>query len=163
MAYKWDVRVGDRQHAVEMNISTWTGGISITVDGRATETEKRRGRVRGFSVAGHPATVTTRATFGATAATLEVEGAEVRDLSPPTEPIPGWAWLFVVACIAIPVVSRGGAIPAGIGAAGAAGCVSVARKAVRPVAVRAGICGAITAGAWGVFIGFAVLVARALR
>lgn len=33
--------------------------------------------------------------------------------------VPGWAWLFIIGCIAIPIVSVGGAIPILIGFTGA--------------------------------------------
>jgi len=69
----------------------------------------------------------------------------------PKPPIPWWAWLFAAGCIAIPVITIGGAIPGALGAGGAAGCVGVARLPGRSVAFRIGICAAILAGCWALF------------
>lgn len=68
--------------------------------------------------------------------------------------IPGWAWVFAVACGIIPVLTLGGAIPGAIGFGGAGGCVSVARDDSRSVGARVGICSAITAGCWILFVVF---------
>lgn len=79
---------------------------------------------------------------------------------PPTgkPPIPGWAWIFVVACALIPIVSLGGGIPAAIGCGGAAGCVAAARNPDQSVEMRVGICCGITVLCWGLFVGLLVLV-----
>lgn len=68
-------------------------------------------------------------------------------------PIPVWAWVFAVACGAIPVITLGGAIPGALGFGGAAGCVSVARDPDKPVGTRLAICAAITGACWLVFFG----------
>ena len=78
---------------------------------------------------------------------LEIKGHEA---SPP-EPMPAWAWVFIVVCGAIPVVSLGGAIPAMIGFTGAFGCAAVSRNRSLPAGVRLGSCLAIAAAAWGAF------------
>lgn len=66
----------------------------------------------------------------------------------PKPPIPGWAWLFAVACGIIPVLTLGGAIPAAIGVGGAVGCVGVARNPSMPLGGRVALCVAITVGCW---------------
>jgi hypothetical protein len=73
-------------------------------------------------------------------------------------PIPGWAWLFVVACGLIPIVSLGGGIPAALGCGGAAACVGVARNPAQSLEVRIGLCCGITVLCWGLFVGLLVLV-----
>lgn len=67
--------------------------------------------------------------------------------------LPKWAWLFGGACLAIPVVSLGGAIPAAIGFGGASLCGSIARNEEKSAGVRAALCAVVTAAAWGLFIG----------
>ena len=66
-------------------------------------------------------------------------------------PIPIWAWGFAIACIAIPIITVGGAIPGAIGGGGAAGCVSVARDDTKALGTRLFLCGGITALCWGLF------------
>jgi hypothetical protein len=73
--------------------------------------------------------------------------------------IPGWAWPFVVACVAIPVVSLGGAVPGALGAGAAAACANVAKREAWETSTRVIACAGIAAGAWVAFLGFAVALA----
>ena len=73
--------------------------------------------------------------------------ATARDSSTPV-----WGWAFVIACVAIPVVSLGGAIPGAIGGAGAFACYRAARQPGTSTTTRLAICTAIAIGCWTVFI-----------
>ena len=68
--------------------------------------------------------------------------------------LPAWAWLFIVGCFAVPVVSFGGAIPGALGFGGAAGCANIAKKPGWDVLPRVLVCAAITGGVWLVFVVF---------
>ena len=76
--------------------------------------------------------------------------------------LPPWAWLFVVACFAIPVITLGGAIPTGIGFGAAGGCAQVSKKPDWETAPKILTCAAIAAGAWILVFGVlaAVFAAR---
>jgi hypothetical protein len=74
-------------------------------------------------------------------------GKHATDLPKP----PGWAWGFVAACVAIPVVTLGGAIPGALGAGSAALCHGLARDPKRPEQHRVLLCGLVTVVAWGAF------------
>lgn len=67
------------------------------------------------------------------------------------DPVPTWAWVFIIACAIIPVISLGGAIPAVIAVAGVSGTLSVARFNRWSVGLRAGVCAAIALACWGAF------------
>ncbi len=71
--------------------------------------------------------------------------------------IPGWAWIFVVGCVLIPIVTLGGAIPGAIGGGGAFGCVSIARDPSKPVATRVILCSVVTGICWALFVAFVVV------
>lgn len=75
-----------------------------------------------------------------------------RDAADEKLPVPPWVWLFVVALVAIPVISLGGAIPGAIGCGGAGACFSVSRNGNLSTGARLGICAGITVGCWGLFI-----------
>jgi len=60
---------------------------------------------------------------------------------------PAWAIVFAILCIAIPIVSLGGALPALIGFGGAAFCISIS-KSTLSTAVRVLLCTLLTLGAW---------------
>jgi hypothetical protein len=67
------------------------------------------------------------------------------------DPVPKWAWVFMIACALIPIVSLGGGVPALIGFSGVGGTLTVSRLNRRSVALRAGVCGLITLTCWGAF------------
>ena len=73
--------------------------------------------------------------------------------------IPGWAWIFVVACVLIPIVTLGGAIPGALGGGGAFGCVVIARDASKPVATRVIFCAMVTGVCWSMVVVPAILYA----
>lgn len=73
-----------------------------------------------------------------------------------SEGLPGWAWIFMIACGAIPVISLGGAIPMAIGFASVAGCRQIAIDSKQPLATRVAVCLGITILAWAAFIGVVI-------
>jgi hypothetical protein len=64
------------------------------------------------------------------------------------DPVPKWAWVFMLACALIPVVTLGGALPALIGIGGVGGTLSVSRLNRWSVALRAAVCALITLACW---------------
>jgi hypothetical protein len=72
--------------------------------------------------------------------------------------LPGWAWLFVGGCLALPIVNLGGAIPGALGFGGAAACANVAKKADWELAPRVVVCALIAGAVWALFFGFAIAV-----
>jgi hypothetical protein len=72
--------------------------------------------------------------------------------------MPGWGWIFVVSCGAIPLVTLGGALPIIIGLGGAAACAAVAARTSMPVVSRVVICVAIALASWAVLVAVLVLI-----
>ncbi len=72
----------------------------------------------------------------------------------PKSSVPAWGWLFVAACVLIPVLTLGGAIPGAIGGAGAFGCADVSRDVAKSSSTRVLICCAVTFVCWLVFLVF---------
>jgi hypothetical protein len=75
-----------------------------------------------------------------------------------TVPLPKWGYTFVAACALIPIITLGGAIPAGIGAGGAAACAAIARDESKTVGKRVAFCLGVTALCWAGLAGFLTLV-----
>jgi hypothetical protein len=74
---------------------------------------------------------------------------------------PAWVWTFVAACLLIPLISLGGAIPGALGAGSAFACHAVGSNSKRSTRSRALLCAAVTAGAWMLFLALVVVqVAR---
>jgi hypothetical protein len=61
--------------------------------------------------------------------------------------LPKWAWLFVGACLLVPVLTMGGAVPAVTGILGATACAKAA-KASWPAALRIAVCALLAAATW---------------
>lgn len=68
------------------------------------------------------------------------------------DPVPKWAWPFMVACAIIPVVSLGGALPAAIAVAGVSVILSAARTSRWSAALRVGACALMMVACWGAFV-----------
>lgn len=78
------------------------------------------------------------------------------------ERVPGWSWLFVVICGAIPIITLGGLIPVLIGIGGATACRRIAKSRNVNIFVRVFACIAVSFVAWLLLIlfigGLALLV-----
>ncbi len=72
--------------------------------------------------------------------------------------IPWWTWAFVGICVAIPVISLGGAIPGALGCGGAGACYGIARAGKGTPSGRAWHCFLVCAVCWGAFGGLVWMV-----
>jgi len=62
--------------------------------------------------------------------------------------LPWWAWVFVVACVIIPISTLGGAIPAAVAAVGVISCVRISSSPKMETWAKILACFGITAAAW---------------
>lgn len=87
-------------------------------------------------------------------ADIVVDGVFIESRKPylPFNKIPWWVWIFVVACIAIPIVSLGGVIPAALGILGSSYCVRIAVSPEMKTIEKLFICLGITAIAWVLWV-----------
>ena len=74
------------------------------------------------------------------------------------DPVPKWAWAFMIACALIPVVTLGGGLPALIGFGGVGGILAISRLKRWSVGLRAGVCALITLTCWSALILLATAV-----
>lgn len=75
---------------------------------------------------------------------------------------PRWAWIFMILCILIPVVSMGGAIPGALGVGGAAGCASLAKSKKMKKSMRIVSCIELTVLCWELWFMLGMIVATML-
>jgi hypothetical protein len=164
---EWHVSLEDGPHTVVYEMSTFGGKRSITVDNVRQVEESNHSLEMGidlpFRINQHQGMVQVRSGMLGAKYDLAIDGVSVQTGQPAARmlPLPGWAWIFIGACALIPIITLGGAVPAGIGAGGAFGCASVARDPRRSESGRVGTCLAIAAGCWGLLLGFLALVAGA--
>lgn len=78
------------------------------------------------------------------------------------EPIPSWAWPFVIALGAIPIVSLGGALPVIIAMSGISACLWIVRRSTWELPAQ--VAGCATVGFFGwVALGLLIYGMRILR
>ena len=65
--------------------------------------------------------------------------------------MPWWAWIFIVSCALIPIISLGGAIPVVWGLCGAMVCDNISKSAKMKKAIKVLACMGVTVLAWGLF------------
>ena len=85
------------------------------------------------------------------------------DQEPEIATMPAWGWAFVGGCLAIPVLTLGGAIPAVLGFGGASACWSMARGSAKQPRKSILQCVAITLLCYFLLFGLAGLVAVVRR
>lgn len=64
--------------------------------------------------------------------------------------LPWWTWVFIVACLAIPFSTLGGAIPTAIAALGIVLCVRVVILSDVNLPLKIALCTLTAVGAWGI-------------
>lgn len=156
----WTVNFPDGQHTIELEHGYFSGKKVISVDGRVVHESKNLFDMGGnypILVARQPCTVVIRTNGFTYSYDLRTNDS--------VEPVttPGWAWLFVAACILIPILTLGGAIPGGLGAGGAAACYSLARNKEWGTMTRVAACLGVTVLCWGLIIGLGLLTLTASR
>lgn len=152
----WTVSFEDGQHRVEFSRNDFTGQRLIKVDG--TEVYKQRSGVEvgselPFNINSHPCAVICKTNGFYSTFDLKTDY-----IAASPKVMPAWAWIFVLACAIIPVLTVGGAIPAAIGAGGGVGCYWVAKGTDWITSTKVMACLAITVITWTVFIVFLSLI-----
>ena len=72
---------------------------------------------------------------------------------------PRWAWIFMILCVLIPIVSMGGAIPGALGIGGAAACANLAASKKMKKAARVISCIELTVLCWELWFLMLVILA----
>jgi len=150
----WTIELVDGKHTVELQRSWFTGRHRLQVDDSPVELQRPRffdlGGDHPFSIGGHAGVLHIR-TNGLTFSydlSIDNRSAQTGQAVAPLAPIPKWAWLFVALCVAVPLVTLGGAVPALVGALGAVACTAIARNATRSTLTRVALNVGVTALTW---------------
>ena len=75
------------------------------------------------------------------------------------QPMPKWAWAFIAACVAIPIVTLGGAIPVLLGIGGAWACAAFSRHPTRTTGAKILLATGTTVLTWALLFAFIATVA----
>jgi len=166
MRWIWNVET-DESHEIRLELD-YLGREKVFVDGVLASRNRRMWTQHNqhlFAVgAGHRARLDVHGSWaGRVTCRLLVNGRVVPPLGGgPKEgwlrlakEMPAWGWVFAAACLAIPVVSLGGAISAFLGVMGAGISISIAADRDRSEAMRILLATATTMVCWGAFLGAA--------
>lgn len=169
---QWEIQVEGVPHVVEYKQSSWTGKREILVDGNKV----LEGRPNfldpsadmPFKIGNTDCRLKIKAGLLLPDYDLIVGGRSLKTGQPvapyqPASPMPVWGWLFVVACIAIPIVALGGLIPVVIGLVGAGGCYRLARSSSMDTSTRLLACIGVTVVCWIAFGALALGIASLSR
>jgi hypothetical protein len=151
---KWTWRIpAEPGRTLELDFNFWSGSKRVTIDGELVPTQsKMTGWSHAFPVGTQQAILRAKVKYLAVPeASLEIDGREITPTEAP-RPLPVWTWAFVVANLAILIVSGGGAIPGALGGVGAVSAIGLARSKPSLVA-RLGLCVLVTAAAWAAYFG----------
>jgi hypothetical protein len=147
----WLIDIPTGQHAIRLVRSDLTGWTDVFVNGeklvKSQLERRRRGRELVFEKDDVRYVATLKSSFASGSFELNVNGNNVLTDNP-VPPLPKWSWIFIAACVAIPIVSLGGAIPAAVGVGGAYAVSAIARDSSMSVAERAVISLGIVVACW---------------
>jgi hypothetical protein len=158
MKKSWTLQSADGTHLVEVERGLFSNKRTIRVDGQVVE----EGRFSTFDFGGdypfqlgsQTAILHSRMSWLNYVYDISVDGRSVLSSQPVAtlQLVPKWAWIFIAACFAIPVVALGGALPVLIGVGGAYLCVVIARRPGMRAAVSIGLAAGVTVVSWALFI-----------
>jgi hypothetical protein len=163
----WSFELEDGQHTVQIEQGFFSKNRKIHLDGKLLGNEVRakagwfgEGEYE-FDIGSHPCLVVVRNSWLTHSYDLAIDGKSITTGLPLTgiQPMPGWAWAFVVGCALIPLISGGGALPLLVGLGGVTTCISIARDTTKTTAIRLALCSGVTVLAWILFVALAIGIA----
>jgi hypothetical protein len=156
-AYSWTMTVNEKAYLIEYNPNTLKGKQILIVNGMPINLKTTF--TSGFAGLDQLVWVgdkQIRFVLINGKADLAVDGYYLNSKQQyiPLLGVPKWAWIFAAACIAIPIYSLGGAIPAMIGFSGFAICIKVSVSMRLSGIAKVGLCVLATGIAWLLMILF---------
>ncbi|MDD6212428.1 MAG: hypothetical protein PUB22_04710 [Clostridiales bacterium] len=148
----WKISVNGKENEVIFTPNRWSGKHRLTINGKDIELKKSPFQVFvGIDQPIHIAGKECRFVLIGNKADIAVDGTYVdsKKMYVPLNSMPWWTWIFIVACIAVPIVSLGGALPVLIALICSAWCVRVSVSPGIHASIRVLCCFGISVLAWG--------------
>ncbi len=160
-AQNWSYIIDNKSYQISFIPSQWSGKHKLTVNGEGIKLDRKP--FQSFTGLDQPINLggkEVRFVLIGNKADIAIDGKYLSNGKAylPLKSIPGWVWIFVVACALIPIAAHGGAIPALLGVAGA---IAVLRVAILPKlksGIKLLIYFCITIVDWAIFIAFTALL-----
>ncbi|HSD82279.1 MAG TPA: hypothetical protein VLG46_00370 [Anaerolineae bacterium] len=156
----WTIQLEDGTHTVEMDHNIFSNKRMIRVDSQVVEQGKFSAFDFGgdypFRIGAHQAVLHMRMNGVQYKYDVSINGHSALTGKPVTmmQPMPKWVWVFVVACVVIPVVTLGGAIPALLGIGTAWICVAISRHPTLSTRTKVLLSLGATMLAWALLVAF---------
>ena len=151
---QWKININGTQNAVVFVPNHWSGKHKLTINGKEVELKKSPfqafvGMDLPIDIAGKEC----RFVLIGNKADIAVDGTYIdsKKLYVPLKSMPWWTWIFVIVCIAIPIVSLGGALPVVIALLCSIWCVRVSVSPNIRTAIKVLCCLGILVLAWILF------------
>lgn len=147
----WKIVIDGKENKIDFIPNNWSSKCKLIINGEEVEFKKAPlhafvGTDQQFDIAGkkcHFVLIGNKAD-------IAVDGIYVDSKKEyiPLKNIPWWTWLFVVACVMVPIVSFGGAVPVVIGLLCASWCIRVSVSSNLKMSIKALFCFGVAVLAW---------------
>lgn len=148
---RWIINIDGKDNEVVFIPSHFSAKHKLIINGETTIIKLKNlegivGTDRSIDIGGKEC----RLVLLGTNAEIAVDGIYVGSRKPyvPLKSMPWWNWIFIIACIAIPIVSLGGVLPTIFGIGGLFSCIRVSVLPNVKMFVKIMLCLGITAIAW---------------
>jgi len=147
----WNIPIGEMHYAIEYDPTTFAGRKRVMINGSPVALKiPLFSDITGFDQVLYLGNKAVHLVIINGIADLAIDGYFLNSQKPyaPLPKMPVWTWIFIVASLAIPVVTLGGAIPGMIGGLGAAVNAKIAYTQKWNTQTRILICVLATGVAW---------------
>jgi hypothetical protein len=153
-AKEWSVNVSGKINQISLKSSQWTGKRQIELNGKPVEIPKKP--FQAFTGIDFPIKIgdaDVRLVLIGNKADIAINGKYLNSGKPyiPLKGIPWWTWIFVIACLAVPIIASGGAFPAVLAVLGIIWCIRVAISPDLKTPIKVICCLGVTGLVYGLF------------
>ena len=114
MMKKWNIVINGKENEIEFIPNQWTGKHKLIINGKETQLKSSPfpafvGTDQTVNIAGkecHLVIIGNKADLAIDSIYIDSQKPYV-----PLKGIPWWTWIFIAACIAVPIISLGGVLP----------------------------------------------------
>lgn len=148
---KWIININGKENEVIFTPNKWTGKHKLTINGKevklnSSSFQSLLGLDQAINIGGKEC----RFVLIANKADIAVDGIYIDSKKEyvPLKSMPWWTWIFIAICIAVPIVSLGGALPVLIALLCSVLCVRVSVSPNMKILPKILICSGISLLAW---------------
>lgn len=157
----WGAEINGIHYDIVFTPHPWSGKHELTINGYPVELQRPTfGSLRGIDQTIMLGGIECHFVLIGNKADFAVGGTYIDSQKPymPLKSTPWWAYIFMVACIALPVSTLGGALPVVLGILGFTGCLRISINPTRKTAASVFACLGLTLLVWAVGWAFVYLL-----